>query len=193
MAIFEVELDIGAAGTPLRAQRLHQQLRDAIVSGQLKPGARVPASRKSAALFGLARTTVVGVYNQLLDEGLLVSRHGSGTYVAARAASPATLGASGAAAREDRLNPFWLKPEVTSAFGFFDDGTAIVPDSAAYPTIFDFRPGLVDLKHFPFDVLRRVSAQKMRAFEQAPFNYGHPQGNPDLRAPAAAKGMRVGA
>jgi len=81
MAIFEVELDIGAAGTPLRAQRLYRQLRDAILSGQLKPGARVPASRTSAALFGLARTTVVGVYNQLLDEGLLVSRHGSGTYV----------------------------------------------------------------------------------------------------------------
>ncbi|MEO7691678.1 MAG: PLP-dependent aminotransferase family protein [Sphingomonas sp.] len=182
MAIFEVELDIGAAGTPLRAQRLHQQLRDAIVSGQLKPGAQVPASRKSAALFGLARTTVVGVYNQLLDEGLLVSRHGSGTYVAARSPSPANPVTAGVAVREDRLNPFWLQPEVTSAFGFFDDGTAVVPDTAAYPTAFDFRPGLVDLKHFPFDVLRRVSAQKMRAFEQAPFNYGHPQGNPDLRA-----------
>jgi len=182
MAIFEVELDIGAAGTPLRAQRLYRQLRDAILSGQLKPGARVPASRTSAALFGLARTTVVGVYNQLLDEGLLVSRHGSGTYVAERAASPIDSGAPGAPAREDRLNPFWLGPEVASAFGFFHDGTAPVPDTAAYPTVFDFRPGLVDLKHFPFDILRRVSAQKMRAFEQAPFNYGHPQGNPDLRA-----------
>src|SRR4051812_40423465 len=132
MAIFEVELDIGAAGTPLRAQRLYRQLRDAILGGRLKPGTRVPASRASAALFGLARTTVVGVYNQLLDEGLLVSRHGSGTYVAERAASPASSGPSGAVAREDRLNPFWLQPEVASAFGFFDDGTAVASDTAAY-------------------------------------------------------------
>jgi GntR family transcriptional regulator/MocR family aminotransferase len=181
MAIFEVELDIGAAGTPLRAQRFHRQLREAILGGQLKPGARVPASRAAAALYGLARTTVVGVYNQLLDEGLLASRHGSGTYVAERPAPLTDIAAPGAAP-EDRLNPFWLRPDVASAFGFFSDATAAVPDTMAYPAVFDFRPGLVDLKHFPFDILRRVSAQKLRAFEQAPFNYGHPQGNPDLRA-----------
>ncbi|MFA6116940.1 MAG: PLP-dependent aminotransferase family protein [Sphingomonas sp.] len=183
MAIFEVELDIGATGTPLRAQRFHRQLREAILGGQLKPGARVPASRAAATRYGLARTTVVGVYNQLLDEGLLASRHGSGTYVAERPVPLADMAAPGAAP-EARLNPFWLRPDVASAFGFFNDAT-VAPDIAAYPTVFDFRPGLVDLKHFPFDILRRVSAQKLRAFEQAPFNYGHPQGNPDLRAAIA--------
>lgn len=182
MAIFEVDVEIGLAGTPHRAQRLYQQLRTAILNGELKPGARLPASRKSAALFDLARTTVVGVYDQLLDEGLIESRRGSGTFVAEPATVRPRAEAAEIRAVERHLNPFWLRPEVTAAFGFFADGTAAAADVAAWPEGFDFRPGLVDLAHFPFDVMRRVSAQKMRAFELAPFNYGHPQGNPDLRA-----------
>ncbi|MGH6615798.1 PLP-dependent aminotransferase family protein [Sphingomonas sp.] len=181
MAIFEVELDMGAADAPHRSRHLHDQLKAAILDGRLKPGSQLPSSRRSAALFGMARTTIVAVYDQLLGEGYLTARHGSGTYVAdrlpaAHAARPPDGGA------DHRLNPFWFRPDVTSAFGFFDDGTAEAADVTRYPERFDFRPGLVDLEHFPFAVWRRVSAQKVRAFERAPFNYGHPQGDPDLRS-----------
>jgi GntR family transcriptional regulator/MocR family aminotransferase len=182
VAIFEVELDVGSVETPHRSRRLHQQLKAAIVGGRLKPGTRLPSSRASAELFGMARTTVVGVYDRLLEEGYLVARHGSGTYVADRHPAPQGAGAGDAPGEDGRLNPFWLQPQVAAAFGFFADGVpgpAPLPD---YPEMFDFRPGLVDLKHFPFDLLRRVTVRKLREFERAPFNYGHPQGNPDLRA-----------
>ncbi|MGY4398740.1 GntR family transcriptional regulator/MocR family aminotransferase [Sphingomonas sp. UYAg733] len=180
MAIFEIELDIGSAETPHRARRLNEQLKAAILGGQLKPGTRLPSSRQSATLFGMARTTIVGVYDQLLGEGYLTARHGSGTYVADSPPSPPAARAPDTPTPEHRLNPFWFRHDVTSAFGFFDDRSAIVraPESER----FDFRPGLVDLKNFPFDIWRRVSAQKERAFERAPFNYGHPQGDKDLRS-----------
>ncbi|WP_052216079.1 MocR-like pyridoxine biosynthesis transcription factor PdxR [Sphingomonas sp. ERG5] len=182
VAIFEVELDVGTADTPHRSRLLHEQLKAAILGGQLKPGSRLPSSRKSAALFGMARTTIVAVYDQLLGEGYLTARHGSGTYVADRLPEARTARSPDVGGADPRLNPFWLRPEVTSAFGFFDDGTATAADVATYPERFDFRPGLVDLVNFPFAIWRRVSAQKVRAFERAPFNYGHPQGDPDLRS-----------
>lgn len=184
-AIFEMELDVGSTDTPPRSRRLYQQLKAAILDGRLKPGIRLPSSRMSATAFGMARTTVVGVYDQLLDEGYLVARHGSGTYVADRPPAPSEPTSSTPQSPDQRLNPYWFRRDVRSAFGFFEDRPAGSDELADYPEAHDFRPGLVDLEHFPFDVLRRVSAQKLRAFERAPFNYGHPQGDPDLRAAIA--------
>ena len=183
--IFEIELDVGSADTPNRSRLLYRQLTAAILDGRLKPGIRLPSSRMTASAFGMARTTVVGVYDQLLDEGYLVARHGSGTYVAARPPAPAEPAPAASLSPDARLNPYWFRGDVRSAFGFFEDRPFLSDELADYPETYDFRPGLVDLEHFPFDILRRVSAQKLRAFERGPFNYGHPQGNPDLRAAIA--------
>jgi len=66
---------------------LTDAVRDAIRDGRLAPGARLPSSRSLAADLGLARTTVVEAYAELVAEGWLTARHGSGTRVATR--SPA--------------------------------------------------------------------------------------------------------
>lgn len=139
-AIFEVELDVGTADTPHRSRRLYQQLKAAILGGQLKPGIRLPSSRVSAASFGMARTTVVGVYDQLLDEGYLVARHGSGTYVADRAPAPPEAAPPMVEAPDPRLNAYWFRGEVRSAFGFFEDRPAESDEFADYPEGHDFRP-----------------------------------------------------
>ncbi|GHJ19493.1 hypothetical protein TPA0909_11070 [Streptomyces albus] len=60
-------------------------LRDAIRGGRLAPGTRLPSSRSLAADLGLARNTVAGAYSELVAEGWLSARHGSGTRVAQRA------------------------------------------------------------------------------------------------------------
>src|SRR5436309_14505279 len=77
------------AELPLRAPRvdeplsawLYRELRRAIVLGRLKPGARLPPSRSLAAQHGIGRGTVMRVFGQLLAEGYLQSRIGSGTTV----------------------------------------------------------------------------------------------------------------
>ena len=72
---------------PSRPEPLHRQLYDdlraAILDRRLKTGARLPSTRALATTLGLARNTVHGAYDQLLAEGYLETRHGSGTYVAA--------------------------------------------------------------------------------------------------------------
>lgn len=63
-------------------RQLAQRLRKAIVSGELKTGERLPSTRTMAASLGLARGTVVEVFDQLRAEGYLEARVGAGTRVA---------------------------------------------------------------------------------------------------------------
>jgi GntR family transcriptional regulator/MocR family aminotransferase len=75
-----VELD-RAAGEPLHRQ-LADGLRNAIRTGRLAPHARMPSTRVLATDLGVSRRLVVDAYSQLVAEGFLLSRHGSGTQVA---------------------------------------------------------------------------------------------------------------
>jgi GntR family transcriptional regulator / MocR family aminotransferase len=61
---------------------LETALREAIRSGRLNAGARLPGSRGLAADLGISRGTVVQAYSQLTAEGWLVGTVGSGTRVA---------------------------------------------------------------------------------------------------------------
>ena len=65
-----------------RRAALETALRDAIRSGRLAAGQRLPSSRVFADEFGLSRGTVVDAYAQLTAEGYLRTRAGSGTEVA---------------------------------------------------------------------------------------------------------------
>jgi GntR family transcriptional regulator/MocR family aminotransferase len=75
-----VALDRGAG--PLGIQ-IQDQLRAAIRDRRLGAGERLPSTRHLAELLGVARGTVVDVYEQLLAEGYVESAVGSGTRVAA--------------------------------------------------------------------------------------------------------------
>ncbi len=69
-----------AAPQPLGLQ-IGAGLRELILSGALKPGQRLPATRTLARDFAVARATVVETFERLVAEGLLVARVGDGTYV----------------------------------------------------------------------------------------------------------------
>jgi GntR family transcriptional regulator/MocR family aminotransferase len=75
-----VDLHLDLPGTRVRAG-LEAALRDAIRAGRLAAGTRLPPSRALAADLGVARNTVAEVYGQLVAEGFLEARTGSGTWV----------------------------------------------------------------------------------------------------------------
>ena len=70
------------SATPLHVQ-VYRQLRDNIVGGALKPGARLPSARTLASDLRVSRNTVDAAFAQLRAEGLIVRRVGAGTVVAA--------------------------------------------------------------------------------------------------------------
>ncbi|HYB28184.1 MAG TPA: PLP-dependent aminotransferase family protein [Solirubrobacteraceae bacterium] len=89
---------------PLRAQ-LERQLRDAIRSGRLRAGSKLPPSRLLAEELEISRGVVVEAYSQLVAEGYLVARAGDGTRIASGLAQqPPAAPASSAAARRIRYD-----------------------------------------------------------------------------------------
>ena len=78
---WDVLLDLGATGTGTRNERLKRALRAAIRSGRLATGATLPPSRALAADLGCSRWVVTEAYAQLVAEGYLEARTGSGTRV----------------------------------------------------------------------------------------------------------------
>ena len=88
-----VDLLLDLSGARGRAA-VENALRDAVRGGRLAAGTLLPSSRTLAAELGLARNTVADAYGQLVAEGWLTARQGSGTRVAERAspdARPASL------------------------------------------------------------------------------------------------------
>ncbi|MEV4620350.1 PLP-dependent aminotransferase family protein [Asanoa sp. NPDC049573] len=75
----DLHLDLPAGG---RRAGIERALRAAVRSGRLAPGSRLPATRTLAASLGVARGTVAAAYDQLVAEGYLTARTGSGTTVA---------------------------------------------------------------------------------------------------------------
>src|SRR4051812_45586290 len=110
----DLHLELAGAG---RRAGLENALRAAVRDGRLAPGVRLPSSRALGVDLGLARNTVADAYGQLVAEGWLTARQGSGTRVAQRAVT-----------RE----PAARRPEPGSGPARYDLGPGR-PDVAAFP------------------------------------------------------------
>ena len=62
-------------------RQIEKFLREGILSGNLAPDTRLPATRKLARDLGVNRITVGNAYAELEADGLICSQVGSGTYV----------------------------------------------------------------------------------------------------------------
>ncbi len=63
-------------------QQLYDGLREAILTGHLRAKTRLPSTRTLAKELNISRNTVMNAFEQLLMEGYLEGKVGSGTYVA---------------------------------------------------------------------------------------------------------------
>ncbi len=169
-----VSLD-GSSGRPLHRQ-LYEGLRAGILSGRLPARARLPSTRTLAGELGVSRTTVVTAFDQLLAEGYLEGRTGSGTYVAG-AVPDGLLGVGAAAGGE--------LPPARSGRGLSRRGEtmAATPTSAARDrgSVRAFRPGVPALEEFPFRVWRRLAGRAWRRPRPGLLGYGDPAGYWPLR------------
>jgi GntR family transcriptional regulator / MocR family aminotransferase len=110
-----LDLHLDLSGTRVRLG-LEAALREAVRTGRLLPGARLPSSRVLASDLGLARNTVAEVYSQLVAEGWLTARTGSGTSVADR--NPADPDSAPAARAEPARLRYDLRPGVPDLSAF---------------------------------------------------------------------------
>lgn len=79
MAAFDTLLD-RMSTKPLFAQ-VEQSLNAAVNSGQFKSGERIPTESELAEAFGVSRITIRRAIDELSNHGVLIKRHGKGTFV----------------------------------------------------------------------------------------------------------------
>lgn len=96
-------------------QQVAARLRAAIRTRALAPGERLPSGNDMAATYGVARQTVQQALRLLRDEGLIVSRQGSGTFVKAHTEKPVGL--------RPHIERAFTAPDVTIDFAGFTGET----------------------------------------------------------------------
>jgi GntR family transcriptional regulator/MocR family aminotransferase len=151
----EILLHIDRSHPETLAGQLRAGLRDAIRAGRLPAGTRLPASRVLADDLGVSRGVVVEAYAQLVAEGFLVTRPGSGTLVS-DAAGVTPAHSSWWHRRGQRHQRLW-RPEV------------------------DLRPSGPDPALFPRSQAARTMTEVFRRLPAAEFGYTGPWGVAALR------------
>lgn len=144
--------------TPLYL-KLYQRYRDAITTGRLSPGERVPSIRNLASELHVARGTVEMAYQMLVSEGYLVTKGAAGTRVSPQLARLPNAG-----------NPPQHRTSGEQPYQVRQTGD-----------ILPFQPGVPALDAFPRKIWSRLSGQTLRMIEATMMNYPDPAGYAPLR------------
>jgi GntR family transcriptional regulator/MocR family aminotransferase len=136
-------------------KQLYRQIRHAILERRLGEGEKLPASRELAKELGVSRNLVTEVYEQLVAEGYLVARVGSGTYVA-----------GGACYRLERGISTTKRP---------------APQMPVRKAPIDFRTGVPWLEKAPRRLFQEAFRRSIADSTPLDFGYGLPQGSIALR------------
>jgi GntR family transcriptional regulator/MocR family aminotransferase len=181
-----ITLDSKAA-EPLHRQ-LYRGVREAILSGRLPAGIRVPSTRRLAEDLGVSRSTVLVAFDQLVAEGYIVGAVGSGSFVArlipdhlleTRRGEPTTApresGSPRIATRNRELQRF------------------LRARSGLYPGA--FYPGVPPVDAFPWSLWCRLAARRDRHLDRRQLYHGFAAGHLPLREAivahlSAARGVR---
>ncbi|HEX9982738.1 MAG TPA: PLP-dependent aminotransferase family protein [Thermoanaerobaculia bacterium] len=142
-------------------RQIYDAVRASIVAGRLRAGERLPSTRALATELGISRLPVVVAFEQLLHEGYLEGRTGSGTYVAASIPDELTTVARKPAVAEKKTRP------------------------AEAPRLGPFRVSLPALDQFPRRLWSRLVGRHAKSMTPEQMAYGDPAGHAPLRAAIA--------
>jgi len=174
-----VDLHVHLEGRENLARQIYAQLRDAIFSGRLRRGDRLPPTRLLATRLDVSRNTVSLAYEWLASEGLLAGRSGAGSFVEGDPVARSPQTRTGAATRHRAV---WDAIDA--------------PTPRQHSPRFDFGVGMPDAALFPYDTWRRLLARQIRP-SLLNTDYGDPAGHPKLRAAiaryvAVSRGVNAG-
>lgn len=178
-----VDLDSQRGSAPLY-QRIADSIRGDILAGRLRGGERVPSSRSLARELRLNRNTVAQAYEQLIVEGFLHGRHGSGTYVADELPQ-ATFSANGAARKQQPLRRVALANAPVPP-PFYQRVLQPTNPQQIAPDYLDLRLGAPDMDAFPLRLWRRIVSNQLLATRRYRMNYNSAFGLLELREAIAA-------
>ena len=164
------------AAEPLQHQ-IYSGVRTAILSGVLRPGMRMPSSRSLATDLRVSRTTTLLALEQLVCEGYLSARRGSGTYVAQELPDDLPRVAPSAS----------LSGEHPPLSRRGDAMTTVPPAARRIPgPPRAFRVGVPAVDLFPVRIWSQLTHRRLQGMTPAQLDYGDSSGLPILREAIAA-------
>lgn len=153
-------------------KRLYDTIRVAILERAIKPGTRLPSSRDLAQELALSRNTVLAAYEQLLAEGYIETRTGSGTFVTEQLPDGDMASIPAEADEVPRLSAQALSRRGRNLLGYA--GASARQWGA-------FMPGVPDIASFPHDLWRRIQTRLMRRIKPEMLSYSPIGGSPELQ------------
>lgn len=138
--------------------QLYRRYREAIATGKLRPGDRVPSVRSLASELNLARGTIETAYEMLISEGYFVARGAAGTFVSPRLANLPDMEKAKAV----------VSPERAASW-------------PALGTVMPFQLGLPALDAFPRNAWARLAGRNVRTLETTAMTIPDPAGYAPLR------------
>ncbi|KAA9001960.1 PLP-dependent aminotransferase family protein [Affinibrenneria salicis] len=154
-------------------KRLYDSIRLVILDGAITPGSRLPSSRDLAQELALSRNTVLAAYEQLLAEGYIETRSGSGTFVTrhlpdGKIMRPTPHDESG-------------QPPVALSQALSRRGARLLGYAGASARQWGaFMPGIPDIASFPHSLWRRLQTRLMRHSRPEQLTYTAAGGCPEL-------------
>lgn len=158
-------------------RQLYTEFRNAILTGRFRPGQQIPPSRELANYFNVSRTTVLLAFENLLAEGYIKGKPGSGTFI------------------NDELpeNLLLAKPNYESSIS----GTSkknkssdvknihiknyLSQERLHYNKFEPFKPGVPDLNEFPFRIWTKLISNSVKDISKSDFGYSNSAGYKPLR------------
>lgn len=157
--------------------QLVEQLRETILSGKLKGGQRLPATRTLSSELNVSRSTIVFAFEHLVAEGYLVSKVGAGTSIAQNLPI-AEIG-------KIKANSSDVHPDTKRSKAISGRGLQIIrgfTEADLRPTsVGAFTPNIPALDLFPYRVWNRLAGRIQRASQSKLMNYGDAGGYGPLR------------
>ena len=159
------------AHSPLSLNRqICAQIKALILRGHLAAGDRLPSTRQLGKDLHVARSTVIEAYDQLLAEGYIESRRGSGTRVAEGVRSQTQAGGQESATEQ---------------------APADAAARADPPGLVNFQSGIPALEYFPAKEWGRLYRQVCDALPASALRYCRPQGVGELQEAIAGWLLRM--
>lgn len=138
-------------------RQVYERIRMQILHGDLQGGDRLPSTRELASNLQVSRNVILEAYEQLIAEGFLETRKGSGTYV---------------------VEGIYLEQnQFERSFCFESDGSEATQDD-----IINFRPGIPALDQFPRKIWADLAKRVCIETPNSAFGYDKPEGRAELRS-----------
>lgn len=134
--------------------QIYEYIKSEIRGGRLLCGEKLPSTRILAGNLQVSRSTVDLAYEQLVSEGYLEARPGSGYYVG----------------QVEELYGFDVQAQKTAH-----------PKNQGEPYAVDFSTGAIDMEAFPFGTWRKINKAVLSEDNGSLFLLGEPQGDLELR------------